>query len=250
MAAQDAIKQIDNRRVTEAIQAIRAEATPENSRRLTAALIHKDTQFLVPMGGQNQKALMTLNAPDGKRFLPAYTSVAELRKCPSVTPRQRITLVDIPGYARLLEEHEDFSGVVIDPQGANFLLNRPLLARLRSRKEELDSPRPVTILSPKEGFSNDMTKAVGKALYKVPEVDACFLRIAQRGEGEAARRNWLFIVDYHGKEFMQAADLIVKTCEPFLPKGEQVDVASYDSELGRQVTQQGDPFFRRQMLWV
>lgn len=244
-------KKIDNRRVVEAIQAIRAEGSQENSRKLTAALIHEGTLFLLPIAPDGT-GVFTLSAPDGKRFLPAFSSLTEMRKNPNVSQKQRVALVEVTGYAKLLHQYAEFSGVVLDPHGVNFLLSAELLEKLSCRKEALAKrPKgPISIMAPKDGFSNDMTKAVGKALYKVPEVDTCFLRIVQRGEGEDAQRNWLFVVEYYGEDFNSVVRLICDTCKPFLPAGAQVDVAPYSSDLGQRVTEQGEPFFRRQMLWV
>lgn len=252
MADQIGKKTVDNTRVVEAIAAIRAEGTQENSHALTAALVHEETVFLVPVG-EDGKSIMTLTAPDGKRFLPAYTSGAEMQKNPSVTPKQRLVLVDLIAFHKMMKQNEGaFAGVVIDPQSLSFPLSPELVERLSQHKEVLAKrPKgPVSILCPKDGFSNDMTKAVGKALYQVPEVDSCFLRIAQRGEGENVQRNWLFIVEYYGEDFASVVRLICETCKPFLTDGAQVDVAPYSSELGQRVTEKGDPFFRRQMLWV
>lgn len=241
-------KKLDNTRVTEAIAALRAGQTAANSHSLTAALTHPETLFLLPTA-QDGKGLMTLNTPDGKRYLPAYTGAAELRKSPGVGARQRVAVLGVDGYAKLLKEHADFSGVIIDPQGANFPLSSALVEKLGERRA--DRMSPVRILTPADGFSNDMTKAVGRALYKVPEVDSCFLRVVERGEAPNLKRNFLFVVEYSGADFPAVAKLIQETCKPFQSEGSAgVDVTLYSTELGRKVTETGDPFFRRQMLWV
>lgn len=248
MAEQIAGKRIDNTRLVEAIQALRAEQNATNSHALTAALTHPDTLFLLPTAPDG-KGILTLNAPDGKHYLPAYTGAAEMRKNPSLNARQRVAVLGIEGYAKLLAERKEFSGVIIDPQGANFPLSPALLEKLRERKEARNEP--IRVLSPVDGFSNDMTKAVGKALYKVPEVDSCFLRIVERGEAPNLRRNFLFVVEYYGEDLIGLAKLIQETCKPFLTENAGgVDVTLYSSELGKKVTEKGDPFFRRQMLWV
>lgn len=249
--AKETKRKINNQRVVEAVQALKADPSQENSRKLTLALSSPDTLLLLPLAPDG-KGIMMLNASDGKRLLPAFTSGSEALKNPSITPQTRLAAVDVVRYSAILKADEAIAGVVLDPQGLGFIIPRETVLRLGAYKEAHDKlPKgPVKILSPKDDYSNDMTKAVGKALYKVPEVDACYLRIVERGEGEAVQRNWLFVVDYSGTDFAPVTKVIFETCKDFLPKDARLEVTQRSSDLGKKVTEQGEPFFRRQMLWV
>lgn len=242
---------IDNSRVVAAVQALKAEPNQENSRKLTLALSQPETHLLLPLG-PGGKGIMMLNTSDGKKFLPAFTSGSEALKNSSVTAQTRIAAVDINRYGELLKADETIIGVVLDPQGLNFLIPREAVLRLSAYKEAHDKlPKgPVKVLCPKDDYSNDMTKALGKELYKIPEVNACYLRIAERGEGDAVQRNWLFVLDYSGEDFASVTKVIFETCKRFLPKDARIEITKRSSDLGQKVTEQGEPFFRRQMLWV
>jgi hypothetical protein len=241
---------LDNQELLKALTALREDRSKENSHKLTNRLVAPTTLFLLPLAAEGNGVMM-LNASDGNLFLPAYTSGDEVKKAPNLTAKSRIAAVDIARYGAMLEHDEKISGIVIDPQGINFVLRRETVLNLKAVRESNDKlPKgPIRILTPKEGFSNDMTKAVGQALYKVKEVDSCFLRIAERGEGEETMRNWLFVVEYYGEEFTDLVKIISEACKPYVAPDARIEVCRYDSELGQQVTQQGDPFFRRQMLW-
>ncbi|MCD8125950.1 MAG: SseB family protein [Clostridiales bacterium] len=246
------LPKLDNSKVLDAIAAWKEDRSQEHSVQITLALLEDETRFLMPMGAGGKGVLMLKN-PEGKRFLAAYTSLEEARKDPSVTEENRLTALNLAGYSALLEKAEAISGVVIDPRSVNFALSRDMVLRLKAQKEAQDKlPKgPMKVMTPKETVQNDMTRAVGKELYKIPEVDSCYLRITQRGEGEEAVRGWLFVVEYYGEDYAGVCRTIFETCKPFLnPEDTRVEFTQLDSELGQQVTQQGDPFFRRQMLWV
>ncbi len=246
------LPKLDNSKVLDAIAAWKEDKSQEHSVQITLALLEDETRFLMPMGAGGKGVLMLKN-PEGKEFLAAYTSLEEARKDPSVTEENRLTALNLAGYSALLEKAEAISGVVIDPRSVNFALSRDMVLRLKAQKEAQDKlPKgPMKVMTPKETIQNDMTRAVGKELYKIPEVDSCYLRITQRGEGEEAVRGWLFVVEYYGEDYADVCRTIFETCKPFLnPEDTRVEFIQLDSELGQQVTQQGDPFFRRQMLWV
>ncbi len=246
------LPKLDNGRVLDAIASWKEDKSQERSMEITLALLDDETRFLLPMGAGGKGVLMLKN-PEGKQFLAAYTSLEEARKDPSVTEENRLAAMNLAGYSALLEKTEAISGVVIDPRSANFALSRDMVLRLKAQKEAQDKlPKgPMKVMTPKETIQNDMTRAVGKELYKIPEVDSCYLRITQRGEGEEAVRGWLFVVEYYGEDYTGVCRTIFDTCKPFLnPEDTRVEFTQLDSELGQQVTQQGDPFFRRQMLWV
>ncbi len=246
------LPKLDNSKVLDAIAAWKEDKSQEHSVQITLALLEDETRFLMPMGAGGKGVLMLKN-PEGKEFLAAYTSLEEARKDPSVTEENRLTALNLAGYSALLEKAEAISGVVIDPRSVNFALSRDMVLRLKAQKEAQDKlPKgPMKVMTPKETIQNDMTRAVGKELYKIPEVDSCYLRITQRGEGEEAVRGWLFVVEYYGEDYADVCRTIFETCKPFLSSEDtRVEFTQLDSELGQQVTQQGDPFFRRQMLWV
>ncbi|MCD8367092.1 MAG: SseB family protein [Clostridiales bacterium] len=246
------LPKLDNSRVLDAIAAWKEDRSQEHSVQITLALLDDATRFLLPMGAGGKGILMLKN-PEGKQFLAAYTSLEEARKDPSVTEENRLAPLNLAGYSALLEKTEAISGLVIDPRSANFTLSRDMVLKLKAQKEARDKlPKgPMKVLTPKETIQNDMTRAVGKELYKIPEVDSCYLRITQRGEGEEAVRGWLFVVEYYGEDYAGVCRTIFDTCKPFLNSEDtRVEFTQLDSELGQQVTQQGDPFFRRQMLWV
>ncbi|MDO5558672.1 MAG: enhanced serine sensitivity protein SseB C-terminal domain-containing protein [Oscillospiraceae bacterium] len=182
---------------------------------------------------------MMLAVKDGKRFLPAFTDVDELRKWRKEQKVQTVVTTFDQYLAMILGDPDGPSGFVINPFGENIIMHRELLEQLREAQKTNEK---VMIGDPKD-FPQDMADALSGFFSGEEAVDRAYLQMMKRGN----TITYLIVVDYD----TQAADKkvlfdsIARTVKPYLHDGLGLSVASYSDSFGSRVAANKQPFYTR-----
>lgn len=190
-------------------------------------------------------SFMLILTEDKKRYLPAFTSISELKKWQDKQGQQTV-ICNFEQYINYVTANDNGpAGLVIDPYGSNLILSRDLLMGMRKAIEG-----KVFI-----GDFNERPEAFEKALSDYFDekgiVEQAFLLLMKKGNEV---RN-LLVVDYDkanpdaskedlDKEKQALFNDIAEVCKPYL-KDINLSIADFDEDFGKKATENKLPFYTR-----
>lgn len=222
---------------------------------ITPAIVEvkgEDGEFRPAQGpqqpGETRIQFMMLKNEDGSTFLPAFTSMEEVKKWRKEDVIQTV-VCRFDQYINIVCSDENGpKGVAIDAFGSNILLSRTLIESLKKAMDEKkntevyirDVPeRQVEIEEVLTGFFNENGT-----------VDKAYLQLMKRGESITL----LLIVDNDLPEDASAEeihnirktlfDTIAEKVKPVL-KGKGFTIAGFDDEFGKKAVTGREPFYTR-----
>ncbi len=221
-----------------------------NAKFLCPAQIDKEPQpdengRLVMQQGSNL-SFMLLDNGKGQRFLPAFSSNAELEKNDAAKRTYTVEL-SFDDYASLVLDREGIEGVVLNPFGDNFVMNRATISQWREKKQiaqnghaqhVITANTPVEFSTPNP-YPLQMSNKVCEEAKKLP-VKRMWLRgiILEGSEG------FLLVVEFEGDRntvFGQLAD----AAKPFLgPKS--LHIVALDEGFGAKATENVIPIYSKE----
>ena len=129
-----------------------------------------------PKGGAHIQFMM-IKDQDGKRFLPAFTSKKELLKYRSEAAIQTVVCT-LKQYVDLLTSREDGPcALVVDPFGANVLLTKDFLERL---KDEMDDTK-LKVVDFNE-HPEEIENCLKEFFDEEGTIEKAYIQLMKRGE--------------------------------------------------------------------
>lgn len=198
--------------------------------------------------GDTRIQFMMLTTESGARFLPAFTSMDEVRKWRKEEKLQTV-VCNFDQYIRIVtSDAEGPSGIAIDPFGSNILLSRELLEGLRKAIEEQQKTQ-VYVADVKE-HPEELEKALTEFFDENGQVEKAYMQLMKRGETVS----FLLIVDHDipdgasDEEIKnirkELFDKIANISKPNL-KGMALSIAAFADDFGRKAVDNKFPFYTR-----
>jgi hypothetical protein len=181
--------------------------------------------------------LLGLSLKIGKNYLMAFTDWTELGKWKSATNQQTLILSYDDYQAVILKDGSTYEGFVINPYGANIVLEKNSIQNINQRFEKINKGESVMIGLPKE-YPYDMVQQMMIYFDKIKVVKAVYLLWMVRGE-EASYLLVLDIVGIHQSVFPQIANV----CQPYL-KGKLLDMIPMNTVFGKNAIENQQPFYQ------
>lgn len=191
-------------------------------------------------------SLHMLTTQDHKHFYPVFTDWSEIRKwqnCPS----QKTLVFSFENYAEMILKDPDISGMVIDPFGSNFVIDRKLAEHLKTKKDiitkgvseqKIEKETTVCLGEPKI-YPTEMIEAVKDHLQKEPAVKTVWMRLMYKGD----QYSYLFIIDFEGdrnKIFGEIANVAGSYLNDMY-----LDMVPFASDFGHRAVENAEPFYSR-----
>ncbi|MCL2427168.1 MAG: enhanced serine sensitivity protein SseB [Oscillospiraceae bacterium] len=180
----------------------------------------------------------------GVSYLPVYTDWSALKQWRDITDEQTL-ITSYDDIRALIQNDPNIAGFVINPYTHNIPVRRDVMNNLDAgpatrwtAKEETE----VAIGLP----ANDpvaMKKAIVKHLKSQKNVNGAWLVLMEKG-GEFS---FLIAVDFIG-DITETFNGIVAVSIPNLRQGELLDMIEANSDLGRQIMRDYQPFYKRKTL--
>lgn len=187
-----------------------------------------------------------VSSADGKHFYPVFTDYDELEKWQQMkNPNTMVFAFD--DYAAMLEKYEAAEGIVINPFSDNFVLNRKLIAHLKTQKDlrtkgvsgsTTSRDTRVMLGEPKE-YPTEMVEAMRGQMQKLPEVKRAWLRLMVKENVQS----FLVVVDFTGKR-EEVLGKIAAAARPHL-KDRHLDMAMYEEGFGKKAVEKAAPFYQK-----
>ena len=251
----DTSKPIDNPELSQALEKLHLENTPENQHN-ALDLVVNNAHFLAPVvlapGSDPAERKITqfqiVTSKDGRTFFPAFTDWTQLRKL--CGPKDQHTLVlSFDDYASLLAVESSTAGFVINPLDAHPLtLEREFVTSLAKQKKAREGYSKKTIQKDTPIlFSEakncpqallDQIRLAASPLNEVQNLYLCLMTNVDQRES-----SYLIIVDHSGDQ-ATVFRTIANAARPYL-EGHHVSMVSFDSEFGKSAAENVIPFFSR-----
>ncbi len=179
-----------------------------------------------------------------KQYYPVFTDWEELLKWNQME-NPKTLILSFDDYAAMVINNAEVGGFVINPFGENFIIDRSLAVRLKTKKDidtkgvsqqVITKETAVTLGEPRR-YTTDMVSAVSDFLKHRPDVRRVWLRLMIRDE----EQSYLFIAEFAGDKdtlFGEIAD----AARPYL-HGMYLDMVSYQDEFGRDAVKGVQPFY-------
>lgn len=183
-----------------------------------------------------------------QHFFLAFTDWGELGKwCKS--ENQQTLIMTFDDYAAMvLDEKGNSDGFVINPFGGNIVFNKDMVRALRDERERRKKGGVVEQVVKKDTavqlgqpriYPEELVKAISNYLKHQNNVMAAYLQLMMK-DGE---QSYLVVVDFSGDRRI-LFDGIANAAMNHL-NGMFIDLIPYDSEFGRNATNNIEPFYRR-----
>lgn len=198
------------------------------------AVFQKNTTMQMPM----------ISNTGGKHFYPVFTDHNELAKWKQMEKSNTLILT-FDDYAAMLEKHEAAEGIVINPFSDNFVLNRKLMAHLKTQKDlrtggvsrhKVSKDTKVMLGEPKE-YPTEMVEAMCGQMEKMPEVKRAWLRLMVKENVQS----FLVVVDFTGNR-EEVFGKIAAAARARL-KDRYLDMVSYEDGFGKKAVENVTPFY-------
>lgn len=200
------------------------------------AVFRKHTTIQMPM----------ISSTDGKRFYPVFTDHDELAKWKQAEKPNTLVLT-FDDYAAMLEKNEADEGIVINPFSDNFVLNRKLIAHLKTQKDlrtkgvsqhKVLKDTKVMLGEPRE-YPTEMVEAMRGQMQGMPNVERAWLRLMVKENVQS----FLVVVDFTGSR-EEIFGKIAAAARPHL-KSIYLDMAAYADGFGKRAVENVAPFYQK-----
>lgn len=199
-------------------------------------------------GGDTRINFMMLTTEDGSKFLPAFTSMDEVRKWRQEEKLQTV-VCNFDQYINIVASDKNGPrGIVIDAFGSNILMQRELIEGMKAAVDKQRNEQ-VYIGEPKE-HPEELEKALTEFFEENKTVEKAYMQMMRRGETVS----FLLIVDHdipEGTDEDQLKELrhtlfdaIAKVAKGHL-KGMSLSIAAFADEFGKKAVDNKFPFYTR-----
>ncbi len=186
----------------------------------------------------------------GYRFYPAFTDLEELRKWNDLPGVETLPMT-FDDYAVMMERDEEIHGIVIDPCGANFSMERDLVDYLKVQKAFVGKAAIEQMFHQQEGgggvrvedpepYPEELAAALRAYLDTDPHIRRAWLRL-MINEGETS---YLVIVDAAQGDAQDGFSGISSAALPHV--GERyLDLLALDDPFARRAVEGVKPFYTK-----
>lgn len=168
----------------------------------------------------------------------AFTDWQKLRKWSEEKNLETLVLTYEDYQHMVVNDGSPYAGAVINPYGANIVLNRDMLQNIHPDKVTMQAGEEVMIGVPKD-YPVKMAEALKREFAKQKDVKCAYLLWMARGD----ETSYLLILDADGNE-QKLFPVIGEMCQPYLD-GEFMDMVPLYSQFGQSAAENQEPFYRR-----
>lgn len=223
---------------------------------ITPAIIEvkgENGEYQIAKGGTSKAedtriSFMMLTTDKGEKYLPAFTSMDEVKKWRKEEKLQTVVSNFEQYLAVITSDDNGPAGLVIDPFGSNIIMSRDLFKNLKEAADKQKNEK-IFIGEPNRK-PEELENAFTEFFDENGSVEKAYLQMMKRGEAVS----FLLVVDYDITETDNAEkkqaerrtlfDAIAKASKEHL-KGMPLSIASYDDDFGKKAVENKIPFYTR-----
>jgi len=181
-------------------------------------------------------ALTSIDDQQGTHFLMAFTDWKEIRKWTQEENIQTVILACEDYQQILTKEDSLYAGFVINPYGANIVLDKEILENVHSSEMTMQAGESVMVGVPKD-YPTDMVEKLKQRFEEIRDIKCAYLLWMVRN----AEMSYLLVLDASGSE-QKLFPVVGEICQPYL-KGSFLDMVSLNSQFGQNAAKNQKPFY-------
>ena len=250
------IKPVENPKLVMAIQAMFDNNNAEMQSRMIDEVMRATFISPVVINSENQEPdedgktgidFHMLENTDKQKFFMAFTDLDEMEKWKK-KEEQQTAILSFDEYASMVLDKESVSeGFVINPFGENLIFNKRLITSLFQQKQAMNkgakadttgNEKQILVGKP-DIYPQEMVDAITQYLKTDSKVEAAYLRFMVKDNIPS----YLVIVDCKG-DLNDSVKGIANSANDYL-NGLQINLFSIDSELGKNASENVEPFYKK-----
>lgn len=196
----------------------------------------KGNKGQITVGEGSTISLMSIDDQQGKHFLMAFTDWEEIRKWNKEVNIQTIILTCKDYQQILTKDDSSYGGFVVNPYGANIMLNKEILENIHSNEMVVQAGESVMIGEPKD-YPKDMAEKLKETFADIVDIRSAYLLWMVRN----SETSYLLVLDANGNE-QKLFPVVGKICKSCL-KGNFIDMVSFSSQFGQSAVKNQTPFY-------
>lgn len=195
-----------------------------------------------------------IKTKEGKSYFPAFTSEEELRKWKQ-GPVHQVMVLRFDDYARMLQQNDAVSGMVVDPFGDNLRFESKMVASIKQqhdaalarakaglRQTQIKPGDKITIVEPSV-YPDQLLDPLCEALTGIQTVAAAYLQVMLVND---TNRYYLLVLDAPRDDAMLMT--VSKALRGYMMSPDrkmEVNITTSDTPLGQQGMRDSEPFYVR-----
>lgn len=197
----------------------------------------KNTGNEFNMTDDSQTAFPMLQSGDGKTFYPFFTDWNELRK---YDMESKYT-----GMAGSFKDMQSFAGkadgIVINPYGANFILNNEMLESIAETVKNFSKETSKVSVGDPKNYPLEMVRKISECLWEKDYIEAAYLKIMLKDGKES------YLVALEGKLPENPTVLYNEIAEKALPSADKmpIDFIDYSSDFAQRAFKGASAFYKK-----
>ncbi|EIA6622774.1 enhanced serine sensitivity protein SseB [Enterococcus faecalis] len=228
-------EEVKNPELVTRIERIKKDYTQKNEQFFYEKL--EDSKLLLPVNFDSKNKLNIIKIEDsvGNDYIPAFTDWENLR----LGEESNAVVFTIYDYLKIIQEDLSITGIVINPYSQNLVLNRGNLEFIKSNSGNIKKNEQVSIGIPREypEFFVDKCKKIFKKETKINK--AFLLQMVRKN----LQKSYLLVID--SKDEDQILPYVSNKVQKYLGKEDILDIISLNSDFGRNVTKEYNPFYEK-----
>ncbi len=245
-----AMKELKEKNTKEA--ELRFVSELRKARFLSPAVIqvkNEEGEFVTAVEGKSDPRntrvnFMMLSQKDGKKFLPAFTSIDEVRKWRKEENLQNVVSTFDQYLGIITSDENGPDGLVLNPFGENIIMPRELLLKLREAADKMKDQQ--VMVGELTDYPDKLADKLISFFEEKGNVEKAFLLMMKRGDVS----NHLLVMDFDDandktqEERRAFYDEIAEAVKDSLD-GKGLAIASIDDPLGNKAADNRLPFYTR-----
>lgn len=196
----------------------------------------KGNKGQITVGEGSTISLTSIDNPQGKHFLMAFTDWEELGKWRQEANIQTVILT-CGDYQQILQnDNSPYAGFVVNPYGANIMLTKEIIESIHSNEKEMQAGESVMIGEPKD-YPKDMVEKLKETFECIENIRCAYLLWMARNN----ETSYLLVLDANGNE-QKLFPIVGEICQSYL-EGNFIDMVPLNSQFGQSAVKNQTPFY-------
>ncbi|MGN0612840.1 MAG: enhanced serine sensitivity protein SseB C-terminal domain-containing protein [Porcipelethomonas sp.] len=176
-----------------------------------------------------------LENKDGKKYYPFFTDWNEYRKYDRET-KYSIMAAGFKDMERFVDKAD---GIVINPFGANIIINYEMLSAIAEASKELKKETSKISVGDPKTYPLEMVRKISEVLWDKEYISAAYLKLMLKNREQS------YLVALEGQLPEKPQELYNEIAQKALPSAENIpiDFIDYSSDFAKKAFKDAQPFY-------